>query len=86
VRHQNSVFHSVLKHLPWGEFERLVEAHGADARQRGFTSKTHIAALIYGQLSGATGLREIEAGLNSHAARRCPTLANSLSGSYEFPG
>jgi Transposase DDE domain/Domain of unknown function (DUF4372) len=70
VRHQNSVFHTVLKHLPWGEFERLVEAHGADARQRGFTSKTHIAALIYGQLSGATGLREIEAGLSSHAARR----------------
>jgi hypothetical protein len=70
VRHQNSVFHTVLKHLPWGEFERLVEAHGADARQRGFTSKTHIAALIYGQLSGATGLREIETGLSSHAARR----------------
>jgi hypothetical protein len=53
-----------------GEFERLVEAHGADARQRGFTSKTHIAALIYGQLAGTTGLREIEAGLSSHAARR----------------
>jgi hypothetical protein len=70
VRHQNSVFHTVLKHLPWGEFERLVEAHGADARQRGFTSKTHIAALIYGQHSGATGLREIETGLSSHAARR----------------
>ena len=70
MRHQNSVFHTVLKHLPWGEFERLVEAHGADARQRGFTSKTHIAALIYGQLSGATGLREIETGLSSHAARR----------------
>jgi hypothetical protein len=70
VRHQNSVFHTVLKHLPWGEFERLVEAHGADARQRGFTSKTHIAALIYGQLAGTTGLREIEAGLSSHAARR----------------
>ena len=70
MRHQNSVFHTVLKHLPWGEFERLVETHGADARQRGFTSKTHIAALIYGQLSGATGLREIETGLSSHAARR----------------
>jgi DDE family transposase/uncharacterized protein DUF4372 len=69
VRHQNSVFHTVLKHLPLGELERLIEAHGADARQRGFTSKTHIVALIYGQLSGATGLREIEAGLSSHAAR-----------------
>jgi hypothetical protein len=69
VRHQNSVFHTVLKHLPLGELERLIEAHGADARQRGFTTKTHIAALIYGQLSGATSLREIEAGLGSHAAR-----------------
>jgi hypothetical protein len=69
VRHQNSVFHTVLKHLPLGELERLIEAHGADARQRGFTTRTHIAALIYGQLSGATSLREIEAGLGSHAAR-----------------
>jgi len=70
VRHQNSVFHTVLKHLPLGELERLIAAHGADARQRGFTTKTHIAALIYGQLAGATSLREIEAGLGSHAARR----------------
>src|SRR6516164_11829120 len=30
VRHQNTVFHTVLKHLPWDEFERLVKVHGAD--------------------------------------------------------
>src|SRR5438552_2589180 len=40
VRHQNTVFHTVLKHLPWGEFERLIEVRGADQRQRGFTAKT----------------------------------------------
>ena len=27
--HQNSVFHGLLKHVPWSEFERLVEEHGA---------------------------------------------------------
>ena len=69
MRHQNSVFHAVLKHLPWGEFERLVEAHGADRRQRGFSAKRQLVAMIYGQLSGAVSLREIEAGLESHKAR-----------------
>ena len=70
MHHQNSVFKAVLKHLPWGEFERLVEEHGADERQRGFSTKTQLVALIYGQLSGSLSLREIEAGLSSHAAHR----------------
>src|SRR5215831_13935541 len=39
MRHQNSVFHGVLKHLPWGEFDRLVAAHGADSRVRRLTTK-----------------------------------------------
>jgi hypothetical protein len=69
VRHQNSVFHTVLKHLPWDEFERLVELHGADRDERGFTAKTQLVAMIYAQLSGAVSLREIEAGLSSHQAR-----------------
>jgi len=59
----------MLKHLPWGEFERLVEAHHADQRQRGFTTKTQTVAMIYAQLSGAISLREIEAGLSSHQTR-----------------
>jgi hypothetical protein len=69
MRHQNSVFYSVLKHVPWHRFERLVEAHGADARVRRLTSKRQFIALLYGQLSGAVSLREIIAGLESHGAR-----------------
>ena len=69
MRHQNSVFHGVLKHVPWGEFERLVEAHNADARVRRLTTKSQFVALLYGQLSGASSLREIVTGLSSHAAR-----------------
>ena len=69
MRHQNSVFHSVLKHVPWAEFDRLVEIHGADARVRRLTTKSQLAALLYGQLSGAASLREIVTGLESHAAR-----------------
>ena len=43
--------------------------HGADARVRRLTTKSQLIALLYGQLSGASSLREIEAGLESHAAR-----------------
>jgi hypothetical protein len=69
MRHQNSVFHSVLKHVPWAEFDRLVSAHGADARVRRLKTKSQFVALLYGQLSGAVSLREIVTGLESHAAR-----------------
>lgn len=69
MRHQNSVFHSVLKHVPWHGFDRLVTAHGADARVRRLTTRSQFVALLYGQLSGAASLREIVMGLQSHAAR-----------------
>lgn len=69
MRHQNSVFHEILKHLPWADFERLVEAHGADVRVRRLSTKSQLVALLYAQLSGASSLRDIEAGLKSHEAR-----------------
>jgi Transposase DDE domain/Domain of unknown function (DUF4372) len=69
MRHHNSVFHSVLKHVPWHRFERLVEEHQSDKHVRNLTTKSQFIALIYGQLSGARSLREIEAALESHAAK-----------------
>ena len=36
---------------------------------RRLSTKSQLVALLYGQLSGASSLREIEAGLQSHAAR-----------------
>lgn len=67
--HENSVFHGILKHVPWEAFERLVRTHGADAGVRRLTTKGQFVALLYGQLSGASSLREIETGLKSHDAR-----------------
>jgi hypothetical protein len=69
VLHKNTVFHGLLKHLPWPAFERLVEQHRADAGVRRLTTKSQLIALLYGQLSGASSLREIEASLGSHRAR-----------------
>jgi hypothetical protein len=67
VQHQNSVFHQVLKFIPWDIFDRLVEQHGADVSSRTHKTKAHLIAMLYGQLSGARGLREIETELKSHA-------------------
>jgi IS4 transposase len=67
--HKNSVFHSVLKQVPWHRLDRLVEEHGSDKHVRRLTTKSQLIALIYGQLSGSHGLREIEAALESHAAK-----------------
>lgn len=67
--HQNSVFHAMLKLLPWGEFDQAVERHGATTDVRGFSFKSQLAAMLYAQLSGAASLREIETGLRSHADR-----------------
>lgn len=69
MRHHNSVFHQILKHIPWGPFDRLVERHGADRRIRRMSAKDQLVALLYGQLSGATSLREITGGLESHASK-----------------
>src|SRR5579871_3602255 len=69
VRHHNSVLHGLLKHVPWREFEALVDEHGADARVRKLDTKGQLVAMLYGQLCGAASLREIEAGLASHSAR-----------------
>jgi len=77
--HQNSAFHGVLKHVPWGRFERLVDEHAADKHVRTLPTKTQLIALIYGQLSGAQSLREIEAALTSHATKLYHLGADEVS-------
>ena len=69
MRHHNSVFHDLLKRLPWAEFDRLVGVHEADRGVRRLPTKAQLIALLYGQFSGAVSLREIVDGLESHALR-----------------
>lgn len=65
MRHQNTVLHQLLQHVPWTEFEKLVERYEADKRVRRLTTKTQLVAMLYGQLSGAVGLRDAVTGLQS---------------------
>ena len=67
--HHNSVFHDLLKHVPWHRLGQIVEKRSADELSRKLGSKRHLIALLYGQFSGATSLREIVTGMASHETR-----------------
>lgn len=69
MRHHNTVFHAVLKLVPWHVLDRLVDQYKANRRVRRLTTQNQFIAMLYAQLAGAESLRAIEAGFESHATR-----------------
>jgi hypothetical protein len=69
VRHQNIVFHGLLKHVPWAVVDRLEQQHEADRDDRALAPQPHLIAMLFAQLFGARSLRDIEANLQSHASK-----------------
>jgi putative transposase len=55
----------VLRSVPRGAFERIVEQRGADRYTKGFGCWQQLLAMVYAQLAGVSSLRQLEAGLNS---------------------
>jgi Transposase DDE domain/Domain of unknown function (DUF4372) len=69
VHPSDSVFHSVLKLVPWKEFRRLVEKYETDELVRSFETKHQFMALVFAQLAGVHSLRLIQATMASHQTR-----------------
>jgi hypothetical protein len=69
VRHTNTVFHDILKLVPWTLFDRLVDEYGTDAAARSFKTRHQFISLLFTQLGGASSLREVESVMSSHQAR-----------------
>jgi hypothetical protein len=69
VQHQNTVFHGILKHVPWTVLDQLVAQHNADWDWRILKTKAHVIAMLYGQFCGLRSLRDIETNLKSHASK-----------------
>jgi len=67
MRYLDSIFVSLLKPIDRRAFKASVARHRADAYDKRFSSWDHLVALIYAQLSGATGLRGMVCGWNAHA-------------------
>jgi IS4 transposase len=69
MRHHNTVFHTVLKLVPWHVLDRLVDELKANKKVRRLTTQNQFIALLYAQLAGSESLRTIEAGFESHASK-----------------
>jgi hypothetical protein len=69
MRHKNTVFHDLLKLVPWKTFDELVAKHRTDDLVRKFDTRHQFIAMLYAQFSGADSLRSIEIAMTSHQAR-----------------
>jgi transposase len=69
MRHHNTVFHTVLKQVPWHVLDRLVDQFKANKKVRRLTTQDQFIALLYAQLAGSESLRAIVAGFESHASK-----------------
>jgi hypothetical protein len=69
MRHHNTVFHAVLKLVPWDVLDRLVDQFAANRKVRRLTTQNQFIAMLYAQLAGSESLRAIEVGFESHATR-----------------
>lgn len=57
----------IMKGLPRGTFDRLVQEQQADKHSKGFGCWDQLVAMVYGHLSGADSLRQLESGFNSQS-------------------
>lgn len=76
-----SRFSELLKHLPRGLFDRVVEKSKADRYCKSFSSWQQLVVMVYAQLSNAPSLRVLVASFNAHAAHHfhlgCKALRRS---------
>lgn len=81
MAHHNTVFHQVLRYIPWGQFDRSVQHHQADKGVRRLDSKTQLTAMLFHQFSTPGGLRPLIYGFNSHRRQLshlgCATISRS---------
>ena len=63
MQYQSTVFGQLLKELPRGWFARAASRHHRGRRKRGLEPWAHLVSMVFAQLSGARGLREVERAL-----------------------
>jgi hypothetical protein len=63
MQYQSTVFGQLLKELPRGWFERASSRHKTGRAKRRLEPWAHLVSMVFAQLSGARGLREVERAL-----------------------
>ena len=60
-----SLFSQMLSLIPRDKFDRLVSKHSSDKHQKGINSWTHLVAMLFCHIGGASSVRDISNGLTS---------------------
>jgi hypothetical protein len=68
MRHENTVFASLLNLIPRELFDQLVKKHRMDEGVRGLTTRAQFSAMLFAQLSGAASLRDLVTSLGTNKA------------------
>jgi putative transposase len=79
MRFTDSIFASLLEPINRRQFQSVVDGSDGDAYDKSFKSWDHLVALIYAQLSGADGLRELVAGFNANSQHHYHLGTDKLS-------
>jgi len=69
VKKSSTVLSNLLSHFPRSEFEKAVRKHKSDKGVRVLSSFDLFKTLLYGQITSAFSVREIESSLSAHAAQ-----------------
>jgi len=67
MQYQSTVFGQLLKELPRGWFSRAASRHKSGRAKRQLEPWGHLISMVFAQLSGARGLREVERALERQA-------------------
>jgi hypothetical protein len=67
MQYQSTVFGQLLKELPRGWFARAAARHKTGRAKRQLEPWGHLISMVFAQLSGARGLREVERALERQA-------------------
>lgn len=67
MRYSDNIFGRLLKPVSRRQFDASVVRHEADAYDKEFRSWNHMVLLIFAQLSGVSGLRDLEAVWNANS-------------------
>ena len=65
MAYKDTTFRQMLQFIPRYEFQKAVKSHSGEFAAKGFSCWQQFTAMLYGQLSGQTGLRGIETGLQA---------------------
>lgn len=63
---KDNIFRQILQIVPGYDFEKAVKLYNGEHASKGFTCKDQLIAMLFAQLSGQTGLRGIENGLQAN--------------------